>query len=178
MPCSHHHAEQFMICRSVHGPCHGIHGNNGTSHQRPGPHHCERFRIQRAVPLFRSASPPSPRRRVRRSIPPHSPPESRSCHFNEDEPAAVAVHRSLPHRRGTAHTATCSASDLQRASERHPGLSSPSPSASPTRRPLASQVKSPPLPPRTPELFGERPSWEVGFDGMSFRNGASPGCHY
>jgi len=28
------------------------------------------------------------------------------------------------------------------------------------------------------ELFGERPLWEVGFDGMPPRNGASPGCHY
>ena len=28
------------------------------------------------------------------------------------------------------------------------------------------------------ELFGERPLWEVGFDEMPSRNGASPGCHY
>jgi len=29
-----------------------------------------------------------------------------------------------------------------------------------------------------PGLFGERPLWEVGFDGMPSRNGASSGCHY
>jgi len=118
-----------------------------TSHQRPGPHHGGRFRIQRAVPLFRSASPPSPRRRVRNSVT-HIPlPRAEAAISTRTEPAAGAVHRSLPHRRGTAHTATCSESDLQRASERHPGLSSPSPSPTrPSSSCLPSQV-FPSLPP-------------------------------
>jgi len=117
-----------------------------TNHQRPGPHHGGRFRIQRAVPLFRSASPPSPRRRVRNSVP-HIPlPRAEAAISTRTSPLpapsigpspTAAAPRPQPPAPRRIYSERASVTRGFRRRHRHP----------PARRPLASQVKSSPSPP-------------------------------